>query len=180
MTHAMMNDDLNYGECGVPLHSVKYYLKNWEEGGYFTTDKPNPRGEIVVGGDVLANGYYKMPQETAEAFKQDPDGTRWFESGDIGEVLPNGTLKIIDRKKDLVKLANGEFVSLGKVCSVVYCIPYLMHFVLYSDRVWPSLLSFRREYLCLYRPLQQPRDRTHFTQSQSHARTCGKTIQTKP
>lgn len=112
---SMMTHDLNYGECGVPLHSVKYYLKNWEDGGYSVTDKPNPRGEIVLGGDTIANGYYKMPEETDESFKVDEDGTRWFETGDIGEVLPNGTLKIIDRKKDLTKLANGEFVSLGKV-----------------------------------------------------------------
>ena len=111
----MMASDLAYGECGVPFHSVKYYLKDWPEGGYSANDTPNPRGEIVLGGPVVANGYYKMDEETAESFKVDSDGTRWFETGDIGEVMPNGTLKIIDRKKDLTKLANGEFVSLGKV-----------------------------------------------------------------
>lgn len=57
--------------------------------------------------------------ETQESFKVDPDGTRWFESGDIGEVLPNGSLKVIDRKKDLIKLANGEFISLGQVRPVL-------------------------------------------------------------
>jgi len=113
----MTPTDLQYGGCGVPLSSASFYLKDWPEGGYHTTDKPNPRGEIVIGGDIVAAGYYKMPKETAECFKVDPsDGTRWFESGDIGEVLPDGTLRIIDRKKDLTKLANGEFVSLGKVC----------------------------------------------------------------
>lgn len=56
-----------------------------------------------------------MPEETAECYKVDPDGTRWFESGDIVEVLPDRTLKVIDRRKDLTKLYNGEFVSLGKV-----------------------------------------------------------------
>ena len=70
---------------------------------------------MVVSSVCVANGYYKMPKETAESFKTDSDGKRWLETGDIGEVLPNGTLKIIDRKKDLTKLANGEFVSLGKV-----------------------------------------------------------------
>ncbi len=81
----------------MPFHTVKYYLKDWPEGGYSTADKPNPRGEVCVGGDVIAQGYYKMPEETAASFKVDPDGTRWFESGDIGEVLPNGTLKIIGK-----------------------------------------------------------------------------------
>jgi len=109
----MTKDDLTDGKCGVPVHLSKYYLKDWYEGGYLTSDRLNPRGEIVVGGPMVAEGYYKMPEETEEAFKRDSDGTRWFETGDIGEVLPNG--KIIDRKKDLAKLANGEFVSLGKV-----------------------------------------------------------------
>lgn len=59
-THAMANDDLTYGACGVPFHSVKYYLRDWKEAGYLTTDKPNPRGEIVVGGDVVSQGYYKV------------------------------------------------------------------------------------------------------------------------
>ncbi len=39
---------------------------------------------------------------------------RWFRTGDIGEVHPDGVLKIIDRKKDLVKLQHGEYVSYGK------------------------------------------------------------------
>lgn len=107
--------DLSYGNVGVPYHSFKYYLKDWTEGGYSVNDKPNPRGEIVTSSNTIANGYYKLPEETEEAFTKDEDGTKWYHSGDIGEVLPNGTLKVIDRKKDLNKLANGEFVSLGKV-----------------------------------------------------------------
>lgn len=42
-------------------------------------------------------------------------GVRWFYTGDIGEMSPSGSIKIIDRKKDLVKLQFGEYVSLGKV-----------------------------------------------------------------
>ena len=51
----------------------------------------------LTGGPTIAMGYYKMPEETAESFKVDADGTRWFETGDIAEVLPGGQLKIIDR-----------------------------------------------------------------------------------
>ncbi len=40
---------------------------------------------------------------------------RWFRTGDIAELMPNGTLRIVDRRKDLVKLQLGEYVSLGKV-----------------------------------------------------------------
>ena len=55
-----------------------------------------------------------MPEKTAEDFDE-INGRRWFKTGDIGEFQHDGTLKIIDRKKDLVKLQYGEYVSLGKV-----------------------------------------------------------------
>ena len=48
--------------------------------------------------------------------KVDERGMRWFYTGDIGRFHPDGCLEIIDRKKDIVKLQHGEYVSLGKVC----------------------------------------------------------------
>lgn len=75
-----------------------------------------------------------MKAETDEAFKTDADGQRWLETGDIGEVLPNGTLKIIDRRKDLQKLANGEFVSLGKIESSLRNSPYVENICVCTDR----------------------------------------------
>ena len=111
----MTIDDLSIGNCGVPFEGVKAKLVDWPEGGYTSKDKPNPRGELVIGGDVVTNGYFEMPEETNEAYKVE-DGTRWFYTGDIGEVdNRSGSIKIIDRKKDLSKLANGEYISLGKV-----------------------------------------------------------------
>ena len=55
-----------------------------------------------------------MPEKTTEDFFEE-NGIRWFRTGDIGEFDKNGKLKIVDRKKDLVKLQLGEYVSLGKV-----------------------------------------------------------------
>lgn len=46
----------------------------------------------------------------------DERGMRWFYTGDIGRFHPDGCLEIIDRKKDIVKLQHGEYISLGKVC----------------------------------------------------------------
>lgn len=45
----------------------------------------------------------------------DESGMRWFYTGDIGRFHPDGCLEIIDRKKDIVKLQHGEYISLGKV-----------------------------------------------------------------
>ena len=94
-------------------------LVDWPEGGYRSTDKPNPRGEVYIGGDNVTLGYYNMAEKTAEDFSVSKDGIRYFATGDIGEVLPSGDLKIIDRKKDLVKLQGGEYVSLNKVESFI-------------------------------------------------------------
>ena len=106
--------DLSTERVGAPLQEVDLKLVNWEEGGYTVTDSQGPRGEIMVGGGHVAVGYYEMPDKTAEEFFNE-NGKRWFKTGDIGQLHEDGTIQIIDRKKDLVKLQGGEYVSLGKV-----------------------------------------------------------------
>ena len=59
-----------------------------------------------------------MPEKTAEDFYEE-NGKRWFRTGDIGQAMQDGSFRIIDRKKDLVKLQMGEYVSLGKVESIL-------------------------------------------------------------
>ena len=112
---AMDDNDMAYGRCGAPLNNIQIRLENWEEGGYTVRDEPNPRGELIVGGPGVSSGYYNNPELTEQSYIFD-DNIRWFKTGDIAEVFSDGTFKIIDRKKDLVKLANGEYFSLGKVC----------------------------------------------------------------
>lgn len=107
-------------------------LADWKEGGYKYSDVENPdigtpRGEILLGGPGITNGYLIDPdhpdedlaKKNKEEFTTDENGIRWFHTGDIGAVHPDGTLSIIDRKKDLVKLQNGEYVALSKVEGVV-------------------------------------------------------------
>lgn len=112
------HDDYTTGRVGPPISCAEIKLVSWEEGGYSINDMPYPRGEVVIGGDHVAMGYYKNEKKTAEDFKTE-DGQRWFYTGDIGEMHEDGCLKIIDRKKDLVKLQHGEYVSLGKVESTL-------------------------------------------------------------
>lgn len=82
-------NDRNTGKVGAPLFGCKIRLVDWEEGGYKVTDKPRSRGEIVIGGPCLAEGYFKQPEQTAEVFKIE-NGYRWFYTGDIGEFWPDG------------------------------------------------------------------------------------------
>lgn len=107
-------DDFSTGRVGAPLSTVKLRLVDWKEGGYTAFDVPHPRGEIVLGGDSISRGYYKRDAATNQCFQKEY-GISWFYTGDIGEIFPNGTYRIIDRKNDLVKLQFGEYVALGKI-----------------------------------------------------------------
>jgi len=65
-----------------------------------------------------------------------PDsGIRWFRTGDIGAVAANGTIKIVDRKKDLVKLQQGEYVALSKVEGTVKLVPLVENALCHADPV---------------------------------------------
>ncbi|XP_018021963.1 long-chain-fatty-acid--CoA ligase 4 isoform X2 [Hyalella azteca] len=125
-------EDLSTGRVGAPLSVCDIKIVNWEEGNYRSSDKPNPRGEVIIGGNNIALGYYKNPEQTAQDFYE-MDGKRWFRTGDIGEIERDGCLKIIDRKKDLVKLQFGEYVSLGKVEAELKVSPLVENLCLYGD-----------------------------------------------
>ncbi|CDQ96870.1 unnamed protein product, partial [Oncorhynchus mykiss] len=77
-------------------------------------------------------GYYKNEAKNQDFFV-DETGQRWFCTGDIGEVHPDGCLKIIDRKKDLVKLQAGEYVSLGKVEAMLKNCPLIDNICAYAN-----------------------------------------------
>ena len=101
------------GEVGTPHVNTWIMIENWEEGDYRVTDGLGPRGEIILRGQSLSRGYYNVDDGS---FFEDHKGQRWFRTGDIGQVNPKtGALKIIDRRKDIIKLQMGEFVSLSKV-----------------------------------------------------------------
>jgi len=112
---------------GPPTECACIRLRDWEEGGYLLSDANNPdigmpRGEILVSGPTVCAGYYEshaipdadVAQKNITDFVE-IDGMRFFCTGDVGQILLNGNLAIIDRKKDLVKLQQGEYVALSKV-----------------------------------------------------------------
>ncbi|XP_029471437.1 long-chain-fatty-acid--CoA ligase 3 [Rhinatrema bivittatum] len=134
--------DYSTGRVGAPLACCEIRLKDWEEGGYRCTDKPNPRGEIVIGGPNVTMGYYKNESKTEEDFLVDNQRKRWFFTGDIGEFHPDGCLQIVDRKKDLVKLQAGEYVSLGKVESALKNISLIDNICAYANSDQSYVIGF--------------------------------------
>ncbi|MFQ6619510.1 hypothetical protein Gotur_000152 [Gossypium turneri] len=126
-------DDTTIGRVGPPVPCCYLKLVNWEEGGYSISDKPMPRGEIVVGGHSVTHGYFNNPEKTDEVYKVDERGMRWFYTGDIGQFHPDGCLEIIDRKKDIVKLQHGEYISLGKVEAALTSSKFVDNLMVHAD-----------------------------------------------
>ncbi|MBA0597356.1 hypothetical protein Gorai_007163 [Gossypium raimondii] len=127
-------DDTSIGRVGSPLPCSFVKLVDWPEGGYLISDSPMPRGEIVVGGPSVTLGYFKNEEKTKEVYKKvDERGMRWFYTGDVGQFHADGCLEIIDRKKDIVKLQHGEYVSLGKVEAALSISPYVDNIMLHAD-----------------------------------------------
>ena len=96
---------------------------------YLTTDQPFPRGEICCKGPIVTSGYYKRPDKTAEAF----DAEGWFLTGDIGVIMPNGSLRIIDRCKNIFKLSQGEYIAPERVEQIMGLSPIIAQMFLYGD-----------------------------------------------
>ncbi|KAE9381137.1 acetyl-CoA synthetase-like protein [Stipitochalara longipes BDJ] len=97
---------------GIPA-CIEIKLVDFPDAGYFAANTPRPQGEIWIRGPSITEGYYQNEEETKDAFEGG-----WFKTGDIGEWDANGHLKIIDRKKNLVKTLNGEYIALEKLESV--------------------------------------------------------------
>jgi len=130
--------DRNYGRVGTPLVACEIKLIDAEELGYSSIDtkngKPYPRGEIEIRGGCVAKGYYKDDENTNKVFKEDEDGKGvWFYTGDIGMWHPDGTLEIIDRRKDLVKLKHGEYIPLGLLESIFAQCPLVESVCAHAD-----------------------------------------------
>uniref|UniRef100_A0A8D0Z4E4 Long-chain-fatty-acid--CoA ligase n=1 Tax=Sus scrofa TaxID=9823 RepID=A0A8D0Z4E4_PIG len=100
--------DWTAGHVGAPMPCSLIKLVDVEEMNYLAA---KGEGEVCVKGPNVFQGYLKDPAKTAEAL--DKDG--WLHTGDIGKWLPNGTLKIIDRKKHIFKLAQGEYIAPEKI-----------------------------------------------------------------
>lgn len=112
-----VNTPFNYrfGSVGRPIGEVQ--LKIAED------------GEILVKSNKVMKEYYKNPEATKEAFT---DG--WFHTGDIGEIMSGGDLKITDRKKDLIKTAGGKYVAPQRLDGLLKLSPYIAQTHIHGDQ----------------------------------------------
>ncbi|KAK3118963.1 hypothetical protein QOZ80_9BG0711490 [Eleusine coracana subsp. coracana] len=123
------------GTVGPPVTTIEARLESVPEMGYDALSDM-PRGEICLRGHTLFSGYYKRPDLTEEVFS---DG--WFHTGDIGEWQPDGTMKIIDRKKNIFKLSQGEYVAVEVLESAYMQSPHVASVWVYGNSLEAFLVA---------------------------------------
>ncbi|CAK4147723.1 unnamed protein product [Aphanomyces euteiches] len=141
-------NDLTVGTVGAPLACAEIKLISVPEMGYEVTDTThgdnpsaripvNGRGEICYRGPSIFPGYYNAPDKTAEAL--DEEG--WLHSGDIGVWTLDGRLKVVDRKKNIFKLSQGEYVAPEKIENVIKASEYVAQPFVYGDSLHSLLVA---------------------------------------
>ncbi|MGV4982264.1 carboxylic acid reductase [Streptomyces sp. NRAIS4] len=116
---------------------LEYKLVDVPELGYFTTDSPHPRGELLVKTQLITPGYYRRPEVTAEVF----DEHGFYRTGDIMAEIEPDRLVYVDRRNNVLKLSQGEFVPLAKLESVFVTSPLVHQIFLYGNSSRAYLLA---------------------------------------
>jgi fatty acid CoA ligase FadD9 len=116
---------------------IDYKLVDVPELGYFHTDRPHPRGELLIKSDSVFAGYYKRPEITAEMF--DPDG--YYRTGDVVAETAPDELVYLDRRNNVLKLSQGEFVAVSKLEAVFGDSPLIRQIYLYGNSTESYLLA---------------------------------------
>ncbi|EPB65024.1 hypothetical protein ANCCEY_15913, partial [Ancylostoma ceylanicum] len=129
-----MEGDSKAGHVGMAIPSASIKLVDVPELGYFSKDEA---GEVCVKGPIVFRGYYKNEEQTKEVL--DEDG--WLHTGDIGRWTKEGTLKIVDRKKHIFKLAQGEYVAPEKIENIYVRSKYVAQSFVYGESLKTCLIA---------------------------------------
>ncbi|KAG5421414.1 hypothetical protein I9W82_000504 [Candida metapsilosis] len=125
--------------CGPVCVTSEVKTRDLPAMGYTSADEGGPRGELLVRGPQVFQGYYKNPEETAKSF--DEDG--WFYTGDVARIdAKTGRTYIIDRVKNFFKLAQGEYVTPERIENTyLSCFPYISQMFVHGDSLRTYLVG---------------------------------------
>ncbi|MCL8014705.1 AMP-dependent synthetase/ligase [Streptomyces sp. AS02] len=167
---AALSPEIGYFFAGAGIHILEGYGLTESSAASFvnpgeayrtgTVGKPLPGtevriaddGEILLRGPGIMEGYHGLPDKTAEVLEADG----WFHTGDIGELSPDGYLRITDRKKDLIKTSGGKYIAPAEVEGQFKAVcPYVSNILVHgADRNFctalialdePSILAWAEE-----------------------------------
>lgn len=141
-TYAMvlqqLQGDLSFGTAGAVTPTSEVCIQDVEDMGYSVKDTPHARGELLIRGPSVFRGYYNNEEETSKAL--DADG--WFHTGDVVSVDERGIFSVIDRKKSLIKLSQGEYISPERIENMyaAHC-PWIATIYVHGDLQESSLVA---------------------------------------
>ncbi|KAJ7750931.1 long-chain-fatty-acid-CoA-ligase [Mycena maculata] len=122
-----------YDAVGMPVPSIEIKFRDVPEAGYFSCGREGAteeRGEVCIRGPSVISGYFKRPDLNSDPTIFAGDG--WLRTGDVGRWNPDGTLSLIDRIKNLVKLAGGEYIALEQLESTYKACNYVANICVYA------------------------------------------------
>lgn len=134
---AVPDDWAMHGTNGPCTPCTELRLESVPEMNYDATSDDEPAGEVLLRGPQLFSGYYKAPEKTAEVL--DADG--WFHTGDIGRITKEGALKIVDRKKNIFKLSQGEYIAVEKLEAIYKKSPSVEQVWVYGNSFKSTLVA---------------------------------------
>jgi len=142
-TFFTLREDSRCGHVGGVQKHMEFKLVDVPEMNYLATDLDEmgnsaPRGEICVRGGGVFAGYFNNPTLTKEAI--DEEG--WLHMGDVGTLHPHtNALQIIDRKKNIFKLSQGEYIAPERIEIICAKLPGIDEIFIYGDSLKSDLVA---------------------------------------
>lgn len=121
---------MRYGSVGLPSPAVEIKFLDVVETGYLSTNDP-PQGEVCIRGPAVTKGYYKRDDLNNDETIFTKDG--WMRTGDVGQWNADGTLSLIDRIKNLVKLSGGEYIALERLETTYKACNFVSNICVYAS-----------------------------------------------